>query len=235
MLARFIPLAALGIIACSGGTSTAPVNDDFTLASGRLVNVDDAALRIRFLGVTADSRCPSDVQCVWAGNATVELEVRADGVTDTLALNTNVGAREGVVGDYRIVLVALAPEPRSMTPIDPSEYRVTLKVVPIVVVCTAEMRPALLVSVTDSLDPARTTFNNVAVVAVDGAFRDSAFVAEYGGQSHPWRVSLAHERSGRYTLTVRAEGYAPWTQSGIEVQRDACHVVTIPVTARLKK
>ena len=219
--------------ACRTDSGTAPVNADFTLRDGQQLAVAESGLRIRLLGVPSDSRCAVDVVCVWSGNAVVELEVRADNVTDTLALNTHVGAREGMVGEYMIRLVSLSPEPVSNTQPDPDAYRVTLRVTRVGIACTLEARSALQVIVVDSINPATSSFTNVRVIAQSGSSRDSAFVAHYDAGTYTHGVGLAHEKEGTYTVTVRADGYAPWSKSGIEVKRDQCHVITVPVTARL--
>ena len=42
---------------------------------GQKITVQDTDLKITFLGVPEDSRCPAHSACVWRGNAIVELEV----------------------------------------------------------------------------------------------------------------------------------------------------------------
>jgi hypothetical protein len=212
---------------------TAPVGDSFTLKSGASIAVEDHGPQIRFLRVAGDSRCPSDVDCIWAGNARVELEVRLDNAVDTLALNTFDGPKAGVAGRYRIELVSLAPVPRSGASIEPGDYRVTLKVTEPGPVCTMEAHPGISITLADSLAPSTQSFTNVIAVATDAAYRDTALVATFPPSPYVTTVSLAYERAGTYTVDVRADGYAPWTRTGIEVQRDECHVVTVPLYVRL--
>jgi hypothetical protein len=226
-------LAALAGSACSNPTVIASPDDEFTLRVGQSVVIADAGVRLTFIRVESDSRCPSDVDCIWAGNGRIEVEVRAGGMSDTLLLNTFDGAKEGVAGTYRVVFVELQPVPRSDRAIDEDDYRATLKVVAVGPACTEEARPGLMISLSDSTVPNFFDFGEVTVVAVDGAYRDSAFVADYNASSGP--VALAYERAGVYTATVRAEGYQPWIREGIEVMRDACHVITVPVFARLAR
>jgi hypothetical protein len=230
---RFALLLLVLFAACRTDGGVAPVDDDFTLREGQVLAVEDAGVRLRLLAVPEDSRCAQDVVCVWSGNAVVQLEVRADNVMDTLALNTHVGAKEGIVGGYLIKLVGLTPAPLSSKPIAQSDYRATLRVSRVGIACTLEARSAITVAVSDSLNPAVTTFTNVKVVAQSGSVRDSAFFASIDTRTQPLAAGLAYERAGTYTVTVRADGYAPWTKSGIEVTRDACHVITVRVDARL--
>lgn len=210
---------------------TAPPNEEFTLVVGQTAAVDAGALRIKFIRVVSDSRCPSDVDCVWAGNAQIEIEVRVSGTTDTVALNTFQGAREAAAGAYRIQFLLLRPAPLSTDPIEQDEYRATFKVIPVGPACTEEARPGLMIALTDSLRPNFFAFTNVSVVASEGAYRDSAFVAAYGAQNTA-QIPLAYERAGTYTVTARADGYAVWTKLGIEVTADICHVITVPISVR---
>jgi hypothetical protein len=84
-------------------------------------------LEVRFDGVRSDSRCPSDVQCVWAGDATVAISVMPPGDRRVeRELHTQLDATETVVNDYTIKLRALTPSPRTDRPIRPDDYVATL-------------------------------------------------------------------------------------------------------------
>ena len=62
---------------------------EFKLKVGRRVTVKGTKLRIRFVTVENDSRCPSDVTCVWAGNAAVRLQLGSGRASKTVTLNTS--------------------------------------------------------------------------------------------------------------------------------------------------
>jgi hypothetical protein len=89
-------------------------------------------IEIRFGGVLEDSRCPVDVQCVWAGNAQAALGVGprrgTQGPTEQVLLNTSQGAQSGESWGLRLTLVDLTPAPRSTQPIPPEDYLIRLKV-----------------------------------------------------------------------------------------------------------
>lgn len=223
--------AALALAACSNDP-TAPLNRDFTLDLGQGASVADAELSVKFLRVTEDSRCPANVQCVWAGNGQVEIEARDNGATTTHRLNTTEGAKEVIVGVYRIQLVSLEPAPVTPGPIPPESYRATLRVTRTDLVCTEEARPALMVGIADSVTGATTGFTGVTIRAIDGAYADSAVMPVYPDQFNG-PVPLAYERRGTYTVSVSASGYATWSKSGIVVTGDQCHVITTPITAKL--
>lgn len=103
----------------------------FDIGAGQAVQVRGAGIGIRFVAVADDSRCPSDVQCVWAGNAIVRLDLTASGVTSTEArLNTTLDPKSVNYAGYRIALVGLRPVPRSGTTIPAASYVATLEVRP---------------------------------------------------------------------------------------------------------
>jgi hypothetical protein len=104
------------------------VNEGFTLAVGETVAIRGADLTIKLNRVTEDSRCPTDVVCVWAGNAQLEFTARHANRDIVLHLNTGQGAKEFTVGSHRIRLAELNPAPVSTQPIPPESYRARLVV-----------------------------------------------------------------------------------------------------------
>ena len=86
-------------------------------------------LKVTFDGVRADSRCPMDALCVWAGDAIVAVSVSQPGaMTAERALHTDPTGAEAQYLSYVIKLVALAPYPRSDRQIRPADYVATLTV-----------------------------------------------------------------------------------------------------------
>lgn len=69
---------SLAVVACAT-TGAAPrpapvaLGTAFTLSPGDVAGLPGGD-RLRHVATTADSRCPPDVQCVWAGEATVAFE-----------------------------------------------------------------------------------------------------------------------------------------------------------------
>ncbi len=112
---------------------TARVGREFNIKVGRVVTLDGGNLRVRLVRVASDSRCPVDVDCVWAGNAEVLFEVGGRGwrTRTTLRLNTNASPErpgESRYGRYTLKLVGLAPQPRSTRKIPAGRYTATLLV-----------------------------------------------------------------------------------------------------------
>lgn len=73
-----------------------------------------------------DSRCPSDVVCIWQGEAVVKIKVESP-LAGTLELSTfhNPG---DTLGTYIFQLVEVTPYPVSTETIELNEYNIKLKV-----------------------------------------------------------------------------------------------------------
>src|SRR6267142_1883225 len=70
----------------------AQLDREFKLKVGEQVALKRTHLRIKFVTVENDSRCPKDVTCVWAGNAAVRIQLSVGRRSKTLTLNTSGNA-----------------------------------------------------------------------------------------------------------------------------------------------
>jgi len=128
-----VALAALlaSLVAGCGPTAppqSAPGSDRLTLAPGQTSAVPGERLRLKFDEVLSDSRCPSDVTCIQAGEAVVAVTaIDADGTRQRHEMHTS-GATSIVHGALTISLEGLEPRPVSSRPTRPTDYRVTLRV-----------------------------------------------------------------------------------------------------------
>jgi hypothetical protein len=129
MRAAVALLAALaGHVACGTEGPSDPSALEVVLAPGESSHVQGLALR--FEGVSADSRCPLGVTCIWEGDAVVIVTASQPPAAGS-ALELHTSGRfpqEGAHGPYRIELLLLAPQPREGEPVAPGLYRVTLRV-----------------------------------------------------------------------------------------------------------
>ena len=129
-----LPLFLVACASSGGNAPTSPtpgLNEEFTLSPGQTATVNGANVRLTFDRVSEDSRCPTDVSCVWEGDAVVVLEVKVEAEEATREVHTQGDgsrSRTAPVGDYVVTLVRLEPVPRSTTPIQASAYRATLRV-----------------------------------------------------------------------------------------------------------
>ncbi len=107
----------------------APLDAVFTLQVGQHAVIEDTPLRLRFVSVPEDSRCPVDVDCVWEGDARVHLLLSfADSAAQTLDLHTGLQPRFEFVRGYRITLERLEPAPHSEARIPQERYAADLRV-----------------------------------------------------------------------------------------------------------
>jgi hypothetical protein len=102
------------------------------------------------------------------------------------------------------------------------------------VVCTVGAHPAIVLTVEDSVTGQSGPMTSLNIRISTGALFDTAFVNFISAGAPLFVLPLALERAGLYDLAVTADGYKPWSRSGIPVTGDICHVVTVPITARLQ-
>ena len=85
-------------------------------------------LKIAFIELVEDSRCPTDVECVWAGNAKIKVRVTKNGKSQVLELEMVTKGMRPNFGNYRLTLKALSPELRSNVRINRNGYVATIEV-----------------------------------------------------------------------------------------------------------
>ena len=121
---RALIFVATFVVAC-GAQSTAPnFGEKVSLRYSAAVRVPSDTTTVRFTGVTADSRCPSGAQCVWAGDAAVTFLV---GGTQTVTLHTTEGPSSILVAGRLLTLVSLSPYPSVSKTIAQSDYVATIR------------------------------------------------------------------------------------------------------------
>lgn len=140
MRAAIYALSFAALAACAGSTGLARceagnpgqvcarLGEAFDVRVGQTAYIADTRLSIRVESVPEDSRCPRDVQCVWAGNARVALELRDGENTDTASVNSTLEPNAVTRWSYRIELVDVQPGTTAGQPIPQSEYRIRLLV-----------------------------------------------------------------------------------------------------------
>lgn len=126
-----VPLLLLAAVA---GASHAPITSkkasldkEFTIKRGQKVTIEK--LSIKFEAVQNESRCPTGVQCIWAGNAAIVIQLskkNKQSIPAILNTNTAVQPNETEYKGYKIRLVALNPYPKVDQKIDENDYEATL-------------------------------------------------------------------------------------------------------------
>lgn len=121
-------LVAISLVSCDNET----ISDSFSLGleSDFKINGEyhstDNSLNFTVTEIN-DSRCPSDVVCVWQGKADVKIDVK-NPVSGSIMLNTYDNLID-TVGNYSFELKDVSPYPVSTKIIKLEEYNVTLKIV----------------------------------------------------------------------------------------------------------
>ena len=108
------------------GAHAASLNQEIQLAPQEQAAYESQGLTVEFIRVVDDSRCPSDVTCVWAGEVKVQVATRT-GTAEPVQHEIKAG-ESATVGAFRVAVVNVQPVPVSTRQIPPEEYRVTLKV-----------------------------------------------------------------------------------------------------------
>lgn len=115
-------------------TSEFTLGEPFSIRGGDESTNPESGLVLRFADVLEDSRCPTEVECFWTGQARILVEAQpAGGDATSIEFNTNPAPGENAqsarVGDYTVTLETLDPYPE--TPEDDpvlDEYEATLLV-----------------------------------------------------------------------------------------------------------
>jgi hypothetical protein len=115
-------------IAC--GKAEYRLGEEFSLSTGETASLNGGQLRVQFLEISEDSRCPRNVQCIWEGrviavievfkeNTSQKIELVEQGLTDTPANKQ--------FEEYEFVFKIL-PYPEVEMQISQDEYRLMLTV-----------------------------------------------------------------------------------------------------------
>ncbi|OGO30947.1 MAG: hypothetical protein A2Z29_00960 [Chloroflexi bacterium RBG_16_56_11] len=125
-----ILLALSLLVGCSGDNARkVELGEKFTLAPGQSASVAGEQLKIGFVEMTGDSRCPSDVVCIQAGDVKCLVDIAYKGTSRSLTL-TQPGLSGSPDTDFEAYRIAfdVQPYPVSTKQIQPEEYRLTLTV-----------------------------------------------------------------------------------------------------------
>lgn len=112
----------------TGGTCVSndtPGAESVTLKTTMGQTVTGLGVSLTPLEIISDSRCPKDVQCIWAGTVTLKVRVKNDAGTNEMTLALGKSATSSV---QEITLIEVGPEKLSATQISPSSYHFTFEV-----------------------------------------------------------------------------------------------------------
>ncbi len=107
------------------------LNEPLKLKIGQQATINSENISISFLNVTEDSRCPSDVVCVWQGQASIRISSEVNGTSAGQFVLTIGGNEKSAMlggGKYSIKMTSLEPYPVSTNHTEPKNYIATLVV-----------------------------------------------------------------------------------------------------------
>jgi hypothetical protein len=127
LLMIFLLLAVAGYAQDTDAQKQVALGEAFTVKIGEQVAIKDTKLKITFIAVPEDSRCPEDVECVWAGNAKLKFKLKTKEKIK-IALNTTLPSKEAEFQGFKIKLLKLAPNRKTNQPQSADLYEATLMV-----------------------------------------------------------------------------------------------------------
>ena len=108
----------------------ASLDSQFTLAPGQSARITSESMTIKFIGETQDSRCPTGVECIWAGQVICNIELTKDGNKNQVTLTESAGS--GLATGYTFqnykITFAVSPYPVVGKTIAKGDYRLSLTV-----------------------------------------------------------------------------------------------------------
>ena len=105
------------------------LNDTLELHYGKIYTNYENKLSIQLDSVTEDSRCPYNVECIWAGNAKVKFDFIINNKLNQFSLNTSTGfLTETIISGFIIQLIELKPYPVYPNPILQKDYIARVKI-----------------------------------------------------------------------------------------------------------
>jgi hypothetical protein len=121
----FLPIALAAAAACSSATvserdattpdasvQSGPRTDTISIRLGQSAVADGGRLELKFDARVADSRCPANAVCVWAGDAHVRVTTRVSGGASTTSdLHSLTPPTKLTVDRYSITMIGMTPYP----------------------------------------------------------------------------------------------------------------------------
>ena len=117
-----VPILALALASCA---TVPPASAGTTAGIGQSIMI--SGLRIRPLRVVEDSRCPANVQCVWAGRIIVDTEISGAASYQRHNLELGKPSRLATV-PMMITLIGAEPGKMAGSEIPSDAYQLTYSV-----------------------------------------------------------------------------------------------------------
>jgi len=132
MRALVAVVCLLAVAGCDEKAPTGPsvgFDQQIILAPGDVMTVESTDVRLQFVDVVGDSRCPADALCIQGGDALARVRAYRRGASSLYELHTGDSSRATAThGPVRFALVQLQPYPFSGRTIAQADYRLTLSI-----------------------------------------------------------------------------------------------------------
>jgi hypothetical protein len=106
------------------------LNTQVQLKINQTAFIEPNHLKVSLVKVFADSRCPSNVACIWAGQVSVQVNISKNdidlGMLDLVSSSNPSPSSIKTVAGYSIRVVEVNPEPKQNQRNNPSDYTVIL-------------------------------------------------------------------------------------------------------------
>ena len=114
---------------CTSDQVTASLGEQFTLPAGKSAVITGESLKIKFVEVTGDSRCPTGVQCIQAGDVKCLMLVNYLDSQSSLTF-TQLGGSEAATQDFNVYRITfkVEPYPQAGKQIKPEDYKMVMTV-----------------------------------------------------------------------------------------------------------
>ncbi len=114
ILALLIIIVGVNAVFAQTNTRNISMNKEFTLSTKQKGFYKTGKITLEFVSVLEDSRCPVDVDCVWAGNAKVQIKLsKGKMAAQVFELNTNIEPKSITFQGYKIEITNLTPALKS--------------------------------------------------------------------------------------------------------------------------
>jgi hypothetical protein len=112
------------------GSTFAPAQaqEKLTIRNGGQAVTKNGRITVKFLELIEDSRCPEDVNCVWAGIARIKVRLSKNGKSSDFELNTNQRDKPAIFNGWSVSLTDLKPRQSTTSKYSPSAYSATFTV-----------------------------------------------------------------------------------------------------------
>jgi hypothetical protein len=131
LLGIILPVLLLGFAGCSSNkpAEKASLQEEFTIVVGQSITVEGEDMVVTFDKVIGDSRCPKGVQCIWAGEVSIQVTIVYKGTAYPMALIQS-GANEQATAAFQgyTLTFKVSPYPDSKAKVEFKDYELIMTV-----------------------------------------------------------------------------------------------------------